>query len=607
MGIVLARPRTTRRCCRPLTQRASPPPTLRFRCTPDAVPVAAATLPLRGLRRAAVMEFLTFVPRRGPAAGRRETPRTAVWDAISRTPRVWVSSAGRRACGPSPPASAGGRGLEGERGQRARRRADDAETLMAVVERLSSTLARLEGEASWTEWRDRLCDAYDEWVDLRGPHGERLEGQAVREVLLDLGALGGVSPRAAWADVAAVLEARFEEERMPLEARASGAVHVGALDAWPACPPPAAIRAWWRVGSRASCARTRPPRRRREDLATVAPPSRPAVKRAAQLLPSGREARGSTCPPQPTAPRCAPEFIARSACHRGSPLYPAPIRDRPRPPALALLRGRGRGPAGGAALGHRAFPPRLRGRARRGPAEPGGGPRRAGPPSRAGLGHGGRARHRRRLPVLRGLASRRPAPVAARAHTRGLIAFAPGERARGDGTRLRERLDPSHSAPSPQRMAHPRCGSIPAAERPAARAIRAAEERKRRSTRARDLFLARRGVPRERATEGAALADRQSRRRCWRSPTPARRPVAGSPTRFTLLGRKSVRVSKTMLEGSRRSVSMPRDRRRLLRGSASARRGVPRRAPQRRAVESSWATRVLRVSGRSTHRPPRTA
>jgi hypothetical protein len=45
-----------------------------------------------------------------------------------------------------------------------------------------------------------------------------------------------VSEKAAWREVEEVLEARFEWERMPMEPIASGAVHVGVLDALAGLP-----------------------------------------------------------------------------------------------------------------------------------------------------------------------------------------------------------------------------------------------------------------------------------------------------------------------------------------------------------------------------------
>jgi RecB family exonuclease len=183
----------------------------------------------RGLARAAVMEFLTFAP--VPFAeilGPEQEPRTAQWDALSRDAGI-VSGLERWIIGLRSYAEAareeGSREEDAERQARSVRRATDSEALLRVVELLSSTLASLEGEASWTEWAARLQVALDQWVG-RGP-----DRQAVADVIADLGGLSAVGGRASWRDVEQILEARFEWERMPLEPVATGAVHLGALDA----------------------------------------------------------------------------------------------------------------------------------------------------------------------------------------------------------------------------------------------------------------------------------------------------------------------------------------------------------------------------------------
>src|SRR5206468_4654592 len=118
----------------------------------------------------------------------------------------------------------------GDRGERRRRGAAEAEALLAVVEALATTLEGLAGESSWPEWSRRLEAVFDTWV------GRERDRDAVAEVLADLAGLASVSPRAAWREVEAVLEARFEWERLPLGPLASGGIHVGALDAMAGLP-----------------------------------------------------------------------------------------------------------------------------------------------------------------------------------------------------------------------------------------------------------------------------------------------------------------------------------------------------------------------------------
>ncbi|HEY7411987.1 MAG TPA: PD-(D/E)XK nuclease family protein [Vicinamibacteria bacterium] len=194
----------------------------------------------QGLGRAAVMEFLTFVPAPWASLLGADVPaRSAAWDALSRRAGIvsgldrWRTGLRAEAARERAEAAAQQDALRVERG---RQRAEDAETLLRLVERLAETLDRLRGEASWAEWRDRLQAAYDEWVAPHGGPVEPLEHQAVRDVIGDLGGLGALSPRAPWPEVESVLEARFADERMPLEAQAAGAVHVGALDALAGVP-----------------------------------------------------------------------------------------------------------------------------------------------------------------------------------------------------------------------------------------------------------------------------------------------------------------------------------------------------------------------------------
>src|SRR5262249_12870260 len=62
------------------------------------------------------------------------------------------------------------------------------------------------------------------------------EREAVLRVVDALAGLGRIDARVAWTEVEAVVEARFESKRLPLDAPAAGAVHVGALDAMAGLP-----------------------------------------------------------------------------------------------------------------------------------------------------------------------------------------------------------------------------------------------------------------------------------------------------------------------------------------------------------------------------------
>jgi RecB family exonuclease len=181
----------------------------------------------RGLERAAVVEFLSFAPLPverllGPGV----EARPGAWDRASRDARV-VSGLDRWRAGlrvlvrDEETQSA----LEKDEARRGRREARlvAARQLASLVEALHETLASLESRATWAEWSERLESALDRFV---GPEKDR---DAVVEVLHDLRGLG--TGLASLADVEAVLESRFEWERVPLPPVAGGAVHVGALDA----------------------------------------------------------------------------------------------------------------------------------------------------------------------------------------------------------------------------------------------------------------------------------------------------------------------------------------------------------------------------------------
>ncbi len=183
----------------------------------------------RGLERPAVMELLTFAPVPFEALlGTEVEAWPSRWDALSREVGIvsglsrWI--VGLRAAAEAEREAAAGE-PEGERRSHRLRQAADAEALLHVVEILGATLESLAGEASWPEWVERLRTVCDQWI------GAERDRDALLELIADLGALGSVSSRAAWGEVEQVLEARLEWERLPADPPASGAVHVGALDA----------------------------------------------------------------------------------------------------------------------------------------------------------------------------------------------------------------------------------------------------------------------------------------------------------------------------------------------------------------------------------------
>ncbi len=183
----------------------------------------------RGLRRGAVMEFLTFAPIKfREILGDEVTPRPAQWDALSRDAGI-VSGLDRWIIGLRAHAEAeqeaAQQEIDPDRRERRSRRVADAEALLRVVEILSATLDGLSGEASWPEWSVRLREAVDQWL---APERDRT---AVLDVIADLAGLGQVAERAPWHEVEEVVEARFEWERVPLDPITTGAIHLGALDA----------------------------------------------------------------------------------------------------------------------------------------------------------------------------------------------------------------------------------------------------------------------------------------------------------------------------------------------------------------------------------------
>lgn len=194
----------------------------------------------RGLGRREVMELLTFAPIPfSERLGAEVIPRVAQWDLLSRQAGI-VSGLDRWEAGLTAVAGEeeafAARETDPERRERRLRRAEDGRTLLGLVRALDATLAELLAtpETSWAEWSERLVRVFDDWTSA--PAGDVAEHVAVRTVLLELARLGAASPRATWSDVEAVLESRFEWERLPAEPPSKGGVHVGALSALAGLP-----------------------------------------------------------------------------------------------------------------------------------------------------------------------------------------------------------------------------------------------------------------------------------------------------------------------------------------------------------------------------------
>jgi RecB family exonuclease len=237
MGVILPRPETYAPLFSDLLEHLGIP----FRLHPS-LPLrfgrAARSLLLlfrcRGLERPAVLELLTFAPVPFSVLLGPEAPaHPARWDQLSREAGIvsglsrWIL--GLRAWGEAEREAAEAE-RDADRRERRLRHVADAEALLRVVELLGGTLDSLAGEAPWAEWVERLRTVVDQWI---GPERDK---DAVLEVIADLGGLGSVTARAPWAEVEHVLEARFDWERLPLEPREGGAVHVGALDAMAGLP-----------------------------------------------------------------------------------------------------------------------------------------------------------------------------------------------------------------------------------------------------------------------------------------------------------------------------------------------------------------------------------
>jgi RecB family exonuclease len=183
----------------------------------------------RELARAAVMEFLTFAPVPwGALLGEGDEAAPSRWDALSRDAGI-VSGLDRWRVGLRAHADEERRGAaaDPQHDRKARRlaRAQDADTLLRVVERLGHTLETLKGGASWPEWSQRLRGLVLEWLSAEA------DREAVLGTIAELAGLGAFEASVAWSEVEHVLEARFEWERLPLPPVETGALHVGALDA----------------------------------------------------------------------------------------------------------------------------------------------------------------------------------------------------------------------------------------------------------------------------------------------------------------------------------------------------------------------------------------
>jgi RecB family exonuclease len=237
MGVLLARPREYAPLFADLLDRLGIPHRLHPSLPLHFGRSARALLLLfrcRGLARPAVMEFLTFAPIPFDAIlGEGVTPRPAQWDALSRDAGIvsglerWRLGLGAYAAEQRAQAAAH---PDPDRQARLLQKAADADALRAMVDAIADTVDGFAGTAPWREWSDRLRAVCDRWI---GPGRDR---DALLDVIADLGGLGFTGGVAAWDEVEAVLEARLEWERLPLDPVEGGAVHVGALDAMAGLP-----------------------------------------------------------------------------------------------------------------------------------------------------------------------------------------------------------------------------------------------------------------------------------------------------------------------------------------------------------------------------------
>ncbi len=192
----------------------------------------------RGLPRRHVIEFLTFAPIPfEQILGLETEAHPWSWDALSRDAGIvsglerWII--GLRAFAEDERQAATTTAVL-ERRQERQRRALEAETLLRLVELLSSTLDGLAGKASWSEWSERLVQVLELWIES----GD--DREAVAGVAFDLARLDGVASEtgrnSSWEDVEIFLQARLEWDRLPLRPASGGAVHVGAMEAMAGLP-----------------------------------------------------------------------------------------------------------------------------------------------------------------------------------------------------------------------------------------------------------------------------------------------------------------------------------------------------------------------------------
>lgn len=183
----------------------------------------------RGLGRAEVMEFLTFAPI--PFAellGSETRVDLARWDAISREAGI-VSDYLRWMVGLRAYVDTAAREIEGEqdawRRQRAERNIADGESLLRLVELLSTTLEALDGVAGWTDWSARLHSTCTQWI------APQADSEKLSAVLADIGGLEVFGHNTAWSEVERLLQVRVEWEKLEAPPVTAGAVHLGAFDA----------------------------------------------------------------------------------------------------------------------------------------------------------------------------------------------------------------------------------------------------------------------------------------------------------------------------------------------------------------------------------------
>lgn len=188
----------------------------------------------RGLPRAAVMEFLTFMPVPAAVLPDGAAPRSARWDAISRKAGI-VSGLGRWRSALTTFAQVERQeaALTEDALRRERREewANDALVLLGLVERLDRDLGELHGDAFWPTWAARLRRISETWISPGRRPEDVLAHGALGECIDALGGLTFLGGEAPWAEVEDVVEARLEWERTPAPAPEEGGVHIGSMEA----------------------------------------------------------------------------------------------------------------------------------------------------------------------------------------------------------------------------------------------------------------------------------------------------------------------------------------------------------------------------------------